>query len=149
MKRTISFLAVCFSCTVAFAAATEITFWDLLGGGDGVRMKQIVAEFNKSQSDIHVNESTLTWGEPFYTKVHTAVVGGQTPDVMTYHLSHFPAGILAKVLRPVTTEELAQAGLKASDFQKSLIDISLQNSKKYGNTDQLFGAPRYPHPGSV
>jgi multiple sugar transport system substrate-binding protein len=141
MKRAIYCLAVSFVSAIAQAAPTELTYWDFLGGGDGIRMKQIVAEFNKSQSDIHVTESTLTWGEPFYTKVHTAVVAGQTPDVMTYHLSHFPAGILAKDLRPLTTEELSQAGLKASDFQKSLVDISLENSKKYGQTDQLFGVP--------
>jgi multiple sugar transport system substrate-binding protein len=60
---------------------------------------------------------------------------------MTYHLSHFPAGITPKDLRPITTEELAQAGLKASDFQKSLVDRSLEISKKYGQTDQLFGVP--------
>jgi multiple sugar transport system substrate-binding protein len=141
MKKAIYCLAACFSSTVALTAPTELTYWDFLGGGDGIRMKQIVEEFNKSQNDIHVNESTLTWGEPFYTKVHTAVVAGQTPDVMTYHLSHFAAGIIGKDLRPITTEELAQAGLKASDFQKSLVDRSLELSKKYGQTDQLFGVP--------
>src|ERR1700758_5782084 len=82
-------------------AATELTYWDFLGGGDGVRMKQIVDEFNKSQSDIHVTESTLTWGEPFYTKVHTAVDAGQTTDVMTYHLSHFPTGVVSQDPRPL------------------------------------------------
>ena len=141
MKTTISCLAACFFSAVVQAAPTQITYWDFLGGGDGVRMKQIVEEYNKSQSEIHINESTLTWGEPFYTKVHTAVVSGETPDVMTYHLSHFPAGIANKDLRPITTEELAQAGLKASDFQKSLIDRSLELSKTYGKTDQLFGVP--------
>ena len=141
MKKAIYCLAACFYSTVALTAPTELTYWDFLGGGDGIRMKQIVAEFNKSQTEIHVNESTLTWGEPFYTKVHTAVVSGQTPDVMTYHLSHFAAGIINKDLRPLTTEELAQAGLKASDFQKSLVDRSLELSKKFGNTDQLFGVP--------
>jgi multiple sugar transport system substrate-binding protein len=122
-------------------AATELTYWDFLGGGDGVRMKQIVEEFNKSQSDVHVTESTLTWGEPFYTKVHTGVVSGQTPDVMTYHLSHFAAGIQGKDLRPITNEELAAAGLKQSDFQDSIVQRSLELSKTYGHTDQLFGVP--------
>jgi multiple sugar transport system substrate-binding protein len=126
---------------VAQAAPTELTYWDFLGGGDGVRMKQIVAQFNQTQNDIHVTESTLTWGEPFYTKVHTAVVAGQTPDVMTYHLSHFPAGISAKDLRPITNDELATAGLKPSDFQASLIQRSQEVSQKYGQTDQLFGVP--------
>src|ERR1700739_921601 len=123
------------------AAPLELTYWDFLGGGDGIRMKQIVEAFNKSQSDIHVTESTLTWGEPFYTKVHTGVVAGQTPDVMTYHLSHFAAGIQGKDLRPITNEELAAAELKQSDFQDSIGQRSLELSKTYGNTDQLFGVP--------
>ena len=140
-KVTLIFASVFGLAAFAQAAPIELTYWDFLGGGDGIRMKQIVDEFNKSQSDIHVTESTLTWGEPFYTKVHTAVVAGQTPDVMTYHLSHFPAGVVAKDLRPITTEELAAAGLKASDFQASLIQRSLEISKKYGGSDQLFGVP--------
>jgi multiple sugar transport system substrate-binding protein len=141
MKLAIySLAALCFS-TIAHAAPTELIFWDFLGGGDGVRMTQIVDEFNKSQKDIQVTKSTLTWGEPFYTKIHTGVVSGETPDLMTYHLSHFAAGIASKDLRPITTEELAQAGLKASDFQQSLVDRSLAISKEYGQSDQLFGVP--------
>jgi multiple sugar transport system substrate-binding protein len=138
---TLIFAVVLGLRTYSSAAPLELTYWDFLGGGDGIRMKQIVDEFNKSQSDIHVTESTLTWGEPFYTKVHTAVVAGQTPDIMTYHLSHFPAGVSTKDLRPITTEELSAAGLKAEDFQASLIQRSLEISKKYGGTDQLFGVP--------
>jgi multiple sugar transport system substrate-binding protein len=150
MKRAIVFLAASLSSTLAFGAPIELTYWDFLGGGDGVRNKQIVEDFNTSQNDIHVTESTLTWGEPFYTKVHTAVVAGQTPDVMTYHLSHFAAGILAKDLRPFTTEELAQAGLKASDFQKSLVDRSLEISKRYANSEPaIWRPPRYSHPGLI
>jgi multiple sugar transport system substrate-binding protein len=141
MKTAIySLAALCFS-TIAQAAPTELIFWDFLSGGDGVRMTQIVDDFNKSQQDVHVTKSTLTWGEPFYTKVHTAVVSGETPDVMTYHLSHFATGITSKDLRPIATEELAQAGLKTSDFQQSLVERSVAVSKEYGQTDQLFGVP--------
>ena len=47
MKKAIYCLAACFSSTVALTAPTELTYWDFLGGGDGIRMKQIVEEFNK------------------------------------------------------------------------------------------------------
>jgi multiple sugar transport system substrate-binding protein len=140
MKAALLCLAVS-TFSGSIYAATELTYWDFLGGGDGVRMKQIVEEFNKSQSDIHVTESTLTWGEPFYTKVHTGVVSGQTPDVMTYHLSHFAAGIQNKDLRPITDEEMAAAGLKRSDFQDSIVQRSAELSKTFGQSDQLFGVP--------
>jgi multiple sugar transport system substrate-binding protein len=141
MKFTLFSLTALCLATVTNAAPTQLIFWDFLGGGDGIRMTQIVDEFNKSQKDIQVTKSTLTWGEPFYTKVHAAVVAGETPDLMTYHLSHFAAGIASKDLRPITTEELSQAGLKASDFQQSLVDRSLAISKEYGKSDQLFGVP--------
>src|ERR1700741_3066299 len=136
---TLVFAVVLSLRAYAPAAPLELTYWDFLGGGDGIRMKQIVEEFNKSQSDIHVTESTLTWGEPFYTKVHTAVVAGRTPGPLTFFFFPFPTGVLSKDLRPLTAEELSQAGLKASDFQQSLVERSLEISKKYGQSDQLFG----------
>jgi multiple sugar transport system substrate-binding protein len=141
MKNPFLIIAIVLSPLFAQSAPVEITYWDFLGGGDGVRMKQIVAQFNQSQSAIHVTESTLPWGEPFYTKVHTAVVAGQTPDVITYHLSHFPAGIAGKDLRPITNDELASVGLKPTDFQESLVKRLQEISQKYGQTDQLFGVP--------
>ena len=142
MKRPFYYLAACLtSMTLAQADPVKITYWDFFGGGDGIRMKQIVEEFNKSQQEIQVVQTTLTWGEPFYTKVHTAVVSGQTPDVMSYHLSRFATGIASGDLRPLTSEELDQAGLKVSDFQKSIVERSLEASKIYGKSDQLFGVP--------
>ncbi len=142
MKRILYLLATCFaSLTLAQADPVEITYWDFFGGGDGIRMKQIVEEYNKSQDEVQVNQTTLAWGEPFYTKVHTAVVSGETPDVMSYHLSRVGTGIASGDLRPLTSEELAQAGLKQSDFQQSVVQRSLEASKKYGDSDQLFGVP--------
>ncbi len=142
MKKLLLSVAGCLTwLTLAQANPVEITYWDFFGGGDGIRMKQIVEEFNKSQQEVRVTQTTLTWGEPFYTKVHTAVVAGQTPDVMSYHLSHFPAGIAGKDLRPITPEELSQAGLKESDFQQSVVERSREASTKYGQSEQLFGVP--------
>src|SRR6202044_1289366 len=59
---------------------------------------------------------TLEWGVPFYTKVQTSAATGQGPDVMTYHESRMPLGISTGSLSPIAPEELAAAGIKASDF---------------------------------
>jgi multiple sugar transport system substrate-binding protein len=127
------------------AGGRTITLWDFLSGGDGVRWKQIISDFNDSQKEIHVNQTTLTWGDPFYTKVHTAVVAGQAPDVMTYHLSHFAAGIRAGDLRPITDSELKTVGLSRSDFNPALIDRSLAISATYGHANELYGVPLDTH----
>ena len=149
MKKTLSkgivMLVLLCAPLLAYAAPTPVTLWDFLSGGDGVRWRSIIDSFNSSQKAIVVNATTLTWGDPFYTKVHTAVVAGDTPDVMTYHLSHFPAGIKAGDLRPITEAELRQVGLSFKDFNPALMTRSLDISKAYGKAGVIYGVPLDTH----
>lgn len=144
-KMLVLGLSVSAALSTAAQAQTTIVFWDFFGGGDGIRMKQIVDEFNKSQKDIVVQRTTQTWGNPFYTKVHTAVVSGQTPDVMTYHLSHYPAGLAAKDLRLITPAEITAAGLKPSDFQTNLVNTITSDAKAAGVPVGWYGIPLDTH----
>ena len=137
-------LTLALALSASAQAATTIVFWDFFGGGDGIRMKQIVDDFNKSQKDIVVNRTTQTWGNPFYTKVHTASVSGQTPDVMTYHLSAVPAGLQKNDLRPFTTADLALGGLKPTDFQANLVTTLNTDAKAAGKTG-LYALPLDTH----
>ena len=58
MKRSLYYLAASLGAlTLAHADPVKITYWDFFGGGDGVRMKQIVEEFNKSQQDVQVTQT--------------------------------------------------------------------------------------------
>ena len=106
----------------AFAAGVQakdtIVWWDFLGGGDGVRMKAMIDEFNKEHADtVEIQATTLDWGTPFYTKVQTSAAVGQGPDIMTYHESRIPLGISTGSLSEITPAELAASGIKASDFE--------------------------------
>lgn len=138
-------LTVSAALSASAHAQTTIVFWDFFGGGDGIRMKQIVDTFNKSQKDIVVQRTTQTWGNPFYTKVHTGVVSGQVPDVMTYHLSHMPAGLRGKDLRPITPAELSQAGLKPADFQTNLVGTMLTDAKTQAGQSSWYAIPLDTH----
>ncbi len=101
----------------AAQAKETIVWWDFLGGGDGVRMKSLIDQFNKEHADtVEIQATTLDWGVPFYTKVQTSAAVGQGPDVMTYHLSRMPLGISTGALSEITPAELAASGIKAGDF---------------------------------
>jgi multiple sugar transport system substrate-binding protein len=104
--------------TVGAARAEDtIVWWDFLSGGDGVRMKAMLEEFNKEHAGkVKIDATTSEWGTPFYTKVQTAAATGQGPDVMTYHESRMPLGVSEGVVSPLTPEELAASGIKGSDF---------------------------------
>lgn len=125
-------LMVLLTVASAALAQTEITWWDFLGGGDGVRMKSMIGEFNSTHPDIQINATTLEWGTPFYTKVQTSAAVGEQPDVMTYHISRYPLGVQQGVLRPISDEELAAAGLSKDDYQAGLIDAASVDGQLYG-----------------
>jgi multiple sugar transport system substrate-binding protein len=111
--------------TAGFArAAEEVVWWDFLSGGDGVRMKALISDFNNENPDVQIDPTTLDWGVPFYTKVRTSAAVGQGPDVMTYHLSRLPLALSEKVLSPITAEDLAAAGLAESDFFPASIEAA-------------------------
>lgn len=97
-------------------AQVEVEWWDFLAGGDGVRMKALIDEFNAEHPDIRIEGTTLEWGLPFYTKVRTSVAVGQGPDIMTYHLSRLPLALEEDVLSPITVADLETAGLSTDDF---------------------------------
>ena len=125
-------LTVLLSVLAAALAQTEVTWWDFLSGGDGVRMKAMIDEFNATHPDIQINATTSEWGTPFYTKIQTSAAVGEQPDIMTYHLSRFPLGIEQGVLRPISDEELAAAGISKDAYQPGLIEAATFDGQLYG-----------------
>ena len=119
---------------MASAAQAEVVveWWDFLGGGDGVRMKQLIEEFNAAhEGEITINATTLEWGVPFYTKVQTSVAVGEAPDIMTYHASRIPLAVEQGVLAPITAEDWEAMGLSQDDFASATWDAVTIDGTQY------------------
>src|SRR5947209_12309658 len=58
-----------------------IQYWNLFGGGDGVRMQQMLDGYRKGHPQIPLQAVTLAWGNPYYTKLSLATVGAKPPNV--------------------------------------------------------------------
>ena len=91
------------AAVLAFTAGAQaketVVWWDFLGGGDGVRMKKLIEDFNTEHKDtIKIDATTLQWGVPFYTKVQTSAAVGEAPDIMTYHASRIPLAVSQGIL---------------------------------------------------
>ena len=113
------------------ASSGAITYWNLFGGGDGVRMVQMEKDFAGSHPDISVNSVTLAWGAPYYTKLAMAAVGGQPPDVAIMHLSRMPGYAPAGLLMPYDEAQLAQYGITADKFLPEIWNNAHYNGKLY------------------
>jgi multiple sugar transport system substrate-binding protein len=113
-------------------AAETVVWWDFLGGGDGVRMKSLIEQFNTEHKDgIQIQATTLEWGVPFYTKVQTSAAVGEGPDVMTYHLSRLPLGVDTGTLREITPDELKAAGFSADNYAPANWKAAQVDGKQY------------------
>ena len=101
----------------AAQAQEDVVWWDFLSGGDGVRMKALIEQFNTEHAgEITIQPTTLEWGTPFYSKVQTSAAIGEGPDVMTYHLSRVPLGVDSGTLAEISAEDLSSVGLSADTF---------------------------------
>lgn len=118
--------------TAAGHAQTKVIWWDFLGGGDGVRMKKLITDFNaENAGKIEIEATTLDWGVPFYTKVQTSAAVGEGPDMMTYHASRIPLGVDQGTLSEITADDMQAIGLGQADFSPAIWDAVRVDGKQY------------------
>src|SRR4051812_6158948 len=68
------------------SSPVNLKYWVPFSGGDGDFMKAMVDKFNQSQQDVKV-EMLNVKNEEYYTKLRTALVAKQGPDVSVAHIS--------------------------------------------------------------
>lgn len=122
------------------AAQETVVWWDFLSGGDGVRMKQLIDQFNtEHQGEITIDATTLEWGTPFYSKVQTSAAVGEAPDLMTYHASRIPLAVQQGVLQPITEADWQAMGLSPSDYDPATMEAVTVEG-------QVYAVPFDTHP---
>jgi multiple sugar transport system substrate-binding protein len=89
-----------------------IEFWHLFGGGDGARLTEMLGKVR----DFKVRPLILPWGNPYYTKLSLAAVGGRPPDVAVVHATRLQGFAPAGLLEPLDPGVLAQHGLSQDRF---------------------------------
>jgi multiple sugar transport system substrate-binding protein len=130
-------LAKCMALAAGlFASAAHaeetVVWWDFLGGGDGVRMKQLLSDFNAAhQGKIKVDATTLEWGTPFYAKVQTSAAVGEAPDMMTYHASRLPLAVKQGVVQEITADDWKTMGITKDDYAAATWDAVTVDGKQY------------------
>src|SRR3954463_4453065 len=111
--------------------ARTISFWPLFSGGDGERMAQMLTAFGKSNPDVKVEPVTLTWGPPYYTKLHPAAVGGRPPDVAVSHATRLGSLAPAGLLEELTPAMLSKHGITPDKFEPAVWKRGQFGGKQY------------------
>jgi multiple sugar transport system substrate-binding protein len=130
-------LAKCMALAAGLFASTAhaeetVVWWDFLSGGDGVRMKQLLSDFNAAhQGKVKIEATTLEWGTPFYAKVQTSAAVGEAPDVMTYHASRLPLAVKQGVVQEITADDWKAMGVTKDDYAAATWDAVTVDGKQY------------------
>jgi multiple sugar transport system substrate-binding protein len=112
-------------------APGTVTYWNLFGGGDGARMQAMEETYRASHGPNSLEAATFAWGNPYYTKVSLATLGGAPPDVAISHLTR--SGNLARggLITEITDDMLSLVGLKSSDFNQKAWSAQQVGGKNY------------------
>ncbi|MBO0811155.1 MAG: extracellular solute-binding protein [Microlunatus sp.] len=129
-------LSGCGSAFSAGIARTQlapgtVTYWNLFGGGDGVRMIAMQDAYRKSSGASPLQAATFAWGNPYYTKLSLATVGGAPPDVAISHLTRMKNLAQANLLTEITDEMLSMVGLSPTDFNQKAWESAKVNGKSW------------------
>ena len=135
------------ACSSSFAAGIagagnpkqSLNYWNLFGGGDGVRMIAMENAYRKSHPNIELKAVTLAWGNPYYTKLSLATLGDRPPDVAISHLTRARSLAAADLLEPLDPRVLAQYGMTGNKF--------IQRAWKHAHFNgKLWAIPLDVHP---
>jgi len=108
-----------------------VQYWNLFGGGDGVRMQQMLDGYRKANPNIPLEAVTLTWGNPYYTKLALATVGAKPPNVAVSHLTRMTTMQEAGLLQELHPEDLARHGMSPEKFNKRAWEAGLVDGRIY------------------
>jgi multiple sugar transport system substrate-binding protein len=124
-------LAGCSGLTPGRDLEGSLDFWNLFGGGDGVRMTQMLDGFRTANPGISLSAVTLAWGNPYYTKLSLATLGEKPPDVAVSHLTRMKTLVSAGLLEELKPEDLARHGISADKFLPRAWEAGLVDGKAY------------------
>jgi multiple sugar transport system substrate-binding protein len=108
-----------------------VAYWNLFGGGDGVRMQQMEDGYREENPGIDLQAITLTWGNPYYTKLALSTVGGRPPDVAVAHLTRMKTLAQGNLLQELRPEDLERHGMSAARFNRRAWEAGLVDGKIY------------------
>ncbi|WP_167357100.1 ABC transporter substrate-binding protein [Paenibacillus pectinilyticus] len=119
------------SATEPEASKLRITFWTPFSGGDGQFMAELIQQYNTENPDhVKVEQINNNSGD-YYTKLSTAIVTEEAPDIAIVHSAKYsqyaPAGFLTDLntLAP-------EAGVNWDDFNPTILKSTVADNQHLG-----------------
>ncbi len=118
------------------SAKQVVNYWSRNGGPLGTVMETMVQEFNAANPDIEVKLQVMTWGGEYYSKVRSAIMVGEAPEI--FDVSVYAPAMFLKYVESYTEDDLRQAGIDISEYAQSAWNALKFDGRYYGVPIGLF-----------
>lgn len=138
MKRLsiVLFLLMMLSFGFVFAAYGAdkqiVNYWSRKTGPDQVVIQEAVEAFNRQNAQIEVKFQVMPWGAAYYSRLRTAILTGQPPEV--FDIAPWLGPYFLPYVQPFTEAQFANLGIRKADYAAEAID-----GVRYG--DRYVGVP--------
>ncbi|MGL5955584.1 MAG: extracellular solute-binding protein [Brevinema sp.] len=146
MKKIIVLSTILFlsACGRINDGKQRIQYWSFFTGGDGGYMRDLVDQFNAESEDTYVTMTVVDWNS-YYTKLSTAYLSGDLPDIATSHAHRIST--LSSYGEVYTVEEIGD--FDWTQFPQTTANNVLFNGKHFGVPLDTHGWVMYYNPEYV
>jgi len=118
-----SFLTVLILSPLLIAHAAEkqiVNYWSRKTGPDQMVIQEAVDAFNKQNPQIEVKFQVMPWGAAYYSRIRTAILSGQPPEV--FDIAPWVGPYFLPYVQTFTEADLSSLGIRKGDFSTEAID---------------------------
>ncbi|WNR42088.1 ABC transporter substrate-binding protein [Paenibacillus roseipurpureus] len=109
----------------------RITFWTPFSGGDGQFMAELIQQYNNENTDhVKIDQINNNSGD-YYTKLSTAIVTEEAPDIAIVHSAKYAQYASAGFLTDLNALA-AEAGVHWEDFNPTILQSTVADNKHLG-----------------
>lgn len=109
--------------------AVRLEYWTPFSGGDNRFMTEMVERFNSEHTDIQVNQTNSRLDD-YYSRLRTAVLSGNAPDVAIIHTTSLPQFVHNGYIEDVTSAA-EQIGLDWNKFNGNILRSTIYEGRSY------------------
>ncbi|MDQ6419380.1 ABC transporter substrate-binding protein [Paenibacillus sp. LHD-117] len=109
--------------------AIRLDYWTPFSGGDNQFMTEMVERFNAEQDEIVVVQTNSRLDD-YYSRLRTAILAGNAPDIAIIHTTSMPQFVQNGYIEDVT-EAAQEIGIDWSQFTPNIREATVYNGRSY------------------
>ncbi|MCI3926249.1 ABC transporter substrate-binding protein [Paenibacillus sp. TRM 82003] len=110
-------------------SAVRLDYWTPFSGGDNVFMTEMVERFNAEQDEIEVVQTNSRLDD-YYSRLRTAILAGNAPDVAIVHATSMPQFVQNGYIEEITAPA-AEIGIDWSQFNPNIREATEYDGRAY------------------